>query len=88
MDVVVPRIATKAELAAFLKSLPGFPPYVQPNWDSIEECLKDFVEQHGGDVKINNAFAASELNDGMSVYLDILRSIEGEFKNVRVTFGT
>ena len=61
MNITIPRVLSKKDLVDFLITLPEFPSYVTPNWDSIEECLADFIAEHGGEVKINNEISSDEV---------------------------
>jgi hypothetical protein len=86
INILIPKIISKNQLANALKEIPGFPPYISPNWDSIEECLADFISENDGDVTILHDDFQGDIETSIPTYLDILRSLRGEFGNLRVRF--
>jgi hypothetical protein len=63
---------SKAEIISqFKRNLP-FPAYCSMNWDSFEECLLDFLDEHGEGIEIFHEGGIQLPDDDKEIYLGIL----------------
>jgi len=76
-------IATKEELLAAVGVSMQLPDYFEPNWDSFEECLRDFP----GELIIQNARALWQiLPRECGILTEIFQTLAGEGEPVSLLF--
>lgn len=77
--VILGRLVSKGQLCDKLKHLDGFPNYVAPNWDSIEECLNDFVQDLGERVELSVEITDALEERDRDIIYSILNAVKNAF---------
>jgi hypothetical protein len=85
--LTIKKILSKEDLVENLRSIPNFPQYLSLNWDSIEECLLDYIEPNAEEFTIINEQTFVFLEKNLPQYKKILDEIQINYPLVRILFS-